>query len=117
MAPFEELADGIRAIRDLAQRVQDLGVQVSKILGQLGGKTIRSGTTVVATSSSTTGSTAVPHGLGTTPTEAFATAKGTAGVVNAEIDSFDATNVVIRVGYTDGTPRSQSNTVYWLAVA
>lgn len=98
----------------LATLIRQLQGMISDLQDALSGKSFRSGSVVVHTAASATGSTTVAHGLGKVPAEAFATAKGTAGLINAEIDSFDATNVVVRVGYTDGTARTQDNTVYWL---
>lgn len=110
MIKLEQLADGSAADRNF-QRLVGLVLDT-------GGRSIgfRFGSTVVATSASATGSATQAHGLGKAPVAAFATGVGSGGLINAEIQSFDATNVVLRVGYTDGTGRTQNNTVYWLVI-
>lgn len=110
MIALEQLRDGSAADRNF--------LKLTGIVIDTGGTGVgvRFGSTVVATSASATGSATQAHGLGKAPVAAFATGVGTGGLINAEIQSFDATNVVLRVGYTDGTGRTQNNTVYWLVI-
>lgn len=111
---LERLNDGSPVDRNFAL----LQLFLDRVMetGGTRGAGVRFGTASVTTTAATTGSLSVAHGLGKLPAVGVVSGRGNAGLINAEVELLTSTNILLRIGYTDGVARTFSATVDWIVI-